>query len=102
MIKIPDARATQAQNRQAAACIEMTLASSFVAVCAAMVANAGGHFIRFKPFISAAKRLLAGGAFGQGALCPPLPNPIQPPLIQQKIWKLWHVGLNGISANSIN
>ncbi|AZE76817.1 hypothetical protein C4J99_1016 [Pseudomonas synxantha] len=84
----PDERAIQAQNRRAVAGIEMTLAAPFVAIGAAMVsmaaapatataeatalvANAGGHSIRFKPFITAAtKRILTGGSLGAGAAMP--------------------------------
>lgn len=86
-VHFTDARDLQAQNRQAVAGIEMALAAPFVAIGAAMiamaavpatatakttamVANAGGHSIRFKPFISAAKQGLAGGALGAGAAIP--------------------------------
>lgn len=92
MIAAPDDRAIQAQNRQAVAGIEMTLAAPFVAIGAAMismasapaaataeatalVANAGGHSIRFKPFIAAAKRVLAGGILGTGAAMPAFAQP---------------------------
>lgn len=88
MTAAPDERAIQAQNRRAVAGIEMTLAAPFVAIGAAMVsmaaapatataeatalvANAGGHSIRFKPFITAAtKRILTGGSLGAGAAMP--------------------------------
>ncbi|MGY2681979.1 VRR-NUC domain-containing protein [Pseudomonas tolaasii] len=87
MTATPDQRAIQAQNQRAVAGIEMTLAAPFVAIGAAMlsmaaapatatteatalVANAGGHSIRFKPFISAAKRALAIGSAGAGAAMP--------------------------------
>jgi hypothetical protein len=87
MTSAPDERAIQAQNRRAVAGIEMTLAAPFVAIGAAMaamatapatataeatalVANAGGHSIRFKPFITAAKRILVGGSLGTGAAMP--------------------------------
>jgi len=88
MTAAPDERAIQAENRRAVAGIEITLAAPFVAIGAAMtsmaaapataaaeatalVANAGGHSIRFKPFISAVtKRLLAGGGLGTGAAMP--------------------------------
>ncbi|WP_256829949.1 VRR-NUC domain-containing protein [Pseudomonas sp. Pse1] len=87
MTAAPDDRAIQAQNRRAVASIEMTLAAPFVAIGAAMasmaaapsfataeatalVANAGGHTIRFEPFIAAVKRVLAGGALGTGAAMP--------------------------------
>lgn len=84
----PDVRTIQAQNRRAVAAIEMTLAAPFVAIAAAMastaaapatataeaaalVANAGGHSIRFQPFITALiKRVLAGGSLGAGAAMP--------------------------------
>ncbi|MDE1530397.1 VRR-NUC domain-containing protein [Pseudomonas carnis] len=84
----PDVRTIQAQNRRAVAAIEMTLAAPFVAVAAAMastaaapatataeaaalVANAGGHSIRFQPFITALiKRVLAGGSLGAGPAMP--------------------------------
>lgn len=92
MIASPDERAIQAQNRRAAAGIEITLAAPFVAIGAAMVsmaaapsaataeatalvANAGGHSIRFKPFITAAKRILAGGSSGGGAAMPAFAQP---------------------------
>lgn len=92
MIATPDTRTIQAQNRQALAGIEMTLAAPFVAVGAAivgmaaasatatveataMVANAGGHSIRFTPFISAAKRVVAGGALGTGGALPAFAQP---------------------------
>jgi hypothetical protein len=82
-----DQRAIQAQNQRAVAGIEMTLAAPFVAIGGAMVsmaaapatataeatvlvANAGGHSIRFKPFITAAKRVLAGGIAGAGTAMP--------------------------------
>ncbi len=82
-----DQRAIQAQNQRAVAGIEMTLAAPFVAIGGAMVsmaaapatataeatllvANAGGHSIRFKPFITAAKRVLAGGTAGAGTAMP--------------------------------
>ena len=35
-----------------------------------MVASAGGHSIRFKPFISAAKKALAGSTVGAGTAMP--------------------------------
>lgn len=87
MTATPDQRAIQAQNQRAVAGIEMTLAAPFVAIGAAMVsmaaapatataeatalvANAGGHSIRFKPFITAAKRVLAGGITGAGTAMP--------------------------------
>lgn len=84
----PDVRTIQAQNRRAVAAIEMTLAAPFVAIAAAMastaaapatataeaaalVANAGGHSIRFQPFITAlTRRVLAGGSLGAGAAMP--------------------------------
>jgi hypothetical protein len=91
MIATPDERALQAQNQRAVAGIEMTLAAPFIAVGAAMasitaapatatkttalVANAGGHSIRFKPFIAAAKRILAGGALGTGSAMPAFAQP---------------------------
>lgn len=87
MTATPDQRAIQAQNQRAVAGIEMTLAAPFVAIGAAMlsmaaapatatteatalVANAGGHSIRFKPFITAAKRALAIGSTGAGTAMP--------------------------------
>lgn len=87
MTATPDQRAIQAQNQRAIAGIEMTLAAPFVAIGAAMlsmaaapataateatalVANAGGHSIRFKPFITAAKRALAIGSAGAGTAMP--------------------------------
>lgn len=87
MTATPDQRAIQAQNQRAVAGIEMTLAAPFVAIGAAMlsmaaapatattkatalVANAGGHSIRFKPFITAAKRALAIGSAGAGTAMP--------------------------------
>lgn len=87
MVATRDAREIQAQNRQAVAGIEIALAAPFVAIGAAMVgiaaapaaatakasamvANAGGHSIRFKPFISATKEALAGGALGTGVALP--------------------------------
>jgi hypothetical protein len=92
MIASPDERAIQAQNRRAAAGIEIALAAPFVAIGAAMVsmaatpsaattkatalvANAGGHSIRFKPFITAAKRILAGGSLEGGAAMPAFAQP---------------------------
>ena len=87
MIATPDTRDIQAQNRKAVAGIEIALAAPFVAIGAAilaitaapatvtakgtvMIANAGGHSIRFKPFISAAKKALAGSTVGAGAAMP--------------------------------
>lgn len=93
MTAAPDERAIQAENRRAVAGIELTLAAPFVAIGAAMtsmaaapataaaeatalVANAGGHSIRFKPFISAVtKRLLAGAGGGTGAAMPAFAHP---------------------------
>lgn len=87
MTVAPDQRAIQAQNQRAVAGIEMTLAAPFVAIGAmvsiaaapaatataeatALVANAGGHSIRFKPFITAVMRFFAGGSAGAGAAMP--------------------------------
>ncbi|MGK9415391.1 VRR-NUC domain-containing protein [Pseudomonas cedrina] len=87
MTAAPDERAIQEQNRRAVAGIEITLTAPFVAIGAAMaamatapatataeatalVANAGGHSIRFKPFITAAKRILVGSSLGTGAAMP--------------------------------
>lgn len=88
MTAAPDDRTIQAQNRRAVTAIEMTLAAPFVAIAAAMastaaapatataeaaalVANAGGHSIRFQPFITAlTKRVLAGGSLGVGTAMP--------------------------------
>ncbi|WP_065615965.1 VRR-NUC domain-containing protein [Pseudomonas moraviensis] len=93
MTAAPDERAIQAENRRAVAGIEITLAAPFVAIGAAMtsvavapataaveatalVANAGGHSIRFKPFITAVtKRLLAGAGVGTGAAMPAFAHP---------------------------
>lgn len=92
MTAAQDQRTIQAQNRRAAASIEITLAAPFVAIGAAMasmaaapaaataeatvlVANAGGHSIRFQPFITAAKRALVGASLGTGAAMPAFAQP---------------------------
>lgn len=53
------------------AMVSMTAApATATAEATALVANAGGHSIRFKPFITAAKRALAIGSAGAGTAMP--------------------------------